>query len=441
MGSGIILTTVDGHTTLIEFLAITKYILAHLTKVKIEVTSIISSSSFLTCVNKRIEQPELNIFNIGLFEIVGIYFAHHSSPLGFWVKQTTIAIQREREVVRSTLLWIVCKIKYWKRRGSAVISALVTIRIELFYVHLAHIVVRQLIKIALDMGRRQSRTAAGEDWVYIIPCQQGSIIAAGDTCLIATLCKHRWHTRQRPLLRITHIEIALGILEIIHIRSIILSATGSAGNKLCELTSKRYVRRLLYVQERYLVKHRCEPLRLLFPVDIQSPDGVAQRFFAHVNLRCKCLLVKMHDCTTNLQTLRQLVLPVESQHRFALHAIFGIRLERYTYVGTSIYDALIQDCNLTCRVIHRVIRTLVKHNSTSRYYHRTTRNIICAKRNDIGRRAFVLTYQHILILLGHELSNGLCTIVQFAENILLCLRYGKATVNQLFAQISSKRLG
>ena len=149
----------------------------------------------------------------------------------------------------------------------------------------------------------------------------------------------------------------------------------------------------------------------------------------------------MHYCTTNLQTLRQLVLPVESQHRFALHAIFGIRLERYTYVGTSIYDALIQDCNLTCRVIHRVIRTLVKHNSTSRYYHRTTRNIICAKRNDIGRRAFVLTYQHILILLGHQLSYGLCAIVQFAENILLCLRYGKATVNQLFAQISSKRLG
>ena len=291
------------------------------------------------------------------------------------------------------------------------------------------------------MGRRQSRTAAGEDRVYIIPCQQGSIITAGDTCLIATLCKHRWHTRQRPLLWITHIEIALGILEIIHIRCIILSATSSTSYQLCELTSKRYVRRLLYVQERYLVKHRSEPLRLLFPVDIQSPNGVAQRFFAHVNLRCKCLLVKMHYCTTNLQTLRQLVLPVESQHRFALHAIFGIRLERYTYVGTSIYDALIQDCNLTCRVIHRVIRTLGKHNSTSRYYHRTTRNIICAKRNDIGRRAFVLTYQHILILLGHQLSYGLCAIVQFAENILLCLRYGKATVNQLFAQISSKRLG
>ena len=145
--------------------------------------------------------------------------------------------------------------------------------------------VRQLLQVALDVSRGECRAATGKYRVYIIPSQQGSVVAAAHTRLIATLCKHRRHTRQRPLLRITHVEIALGVLEIVYVRRIILSTAGSTGYQLGKLACKRYVRGLLDVQERYLVQHRGEPLRLLFPVDVQAPDGVTQRFLTHIHLR------------------------------------------------------------------------------------------------------------------------------------------------------------
>ena len=271
--------------------------------------------------------------------------------------------------------------------------------------------VRQLIKVALDMGWGECRTTTGKDRIDIIPSQQCTIVSTGNTRFISTLIKHRGDTRQGPLLRITHVEIVLGILEIVYVRGIVLSTTCCTSNQLCELACKRDMRWLFNVEERNLVKHRSKPLRLLFPVNIQSPKCVAKRFLAHIHLRGERLFAKMHQRTTYLQILREFVFPVKAQHSFALHTIVGIRFERYTNISTSVDDTLIKDSNLAGRVIHRVVRALGKYHTTSSNHYRTLRYIHGIKRDYIGRRTLILTYQHILIFLGYQFGYCLSRII------------------------------
>ena len=81
------------------------------------------------------------------------------------------------------------------------------------------------------------------------------------------------------------------------------------------------------MQEGDVVQHRRQPLRLLLPVHVQTPDGVLQRFLTHAHLRDEGLLREVHQRTADLEVLREVVLPVDTQHRLALHAVVGIRLQ------------------------------------------------------------------------------------------------------------------
>ena len=51
------------------------------------------------------------------------------------------------------------------------------------------------------------------------------------------------------------------------------------------------------MNQRQAVQHVRQPLRLLFPVDIQAPDGVVQRFVTHGHLRGQRLFIEVHQCT------------------------------------------------------------------------------------------------------------------------------------------------
>ena len=109
------------------------------------------------------------------------------------------------------------------------------------------------------------------------------------------------------------------------------------------------------MEERYLVEDRGEPLRLLLPVYVQPPDGVVQGFLAHGHLRDEGLLGEVHQRTTQLEVLREVVLPVQAYHRLSLHAVLGVRLQRHVHISACVDDALVQDGHLTGRIVHRVV--------------------------------------------------------------------------------------
>ena len=92
-------------------------------------------------VDEGVHHPELDIFDVGLFEIGGIQFSHHASPFRLWLAQCSVGIKVEREVIWSALLRVICQIEHIELRGGTVIVRLLTVWIELLDINLTHIVV------------------------------------------------------------------------------------------------------------------------------------------------------------------------------------------------------------------------------------------------------------------------------------------------------------
>ena len=80
LGGDVALRTVYGHAALIEFLAVAQHVFAHLAEVDVEVAAILVAVGLLIGVDERVEEPELDILDVGSLEIVGIELAHHASP-------------------------------------------------------------------------------------------------------------------------------------------------------------------------------------------------------------------------------------------------------------------------------------------------------------------------------------------------------------------------
>ena len=112
MGVGERTGAIDGHATLIELLTVVEHILTHFAQVEIEVTGIVGGRSLLTGIDKRVEQPELNILDVGLFEVSSLELAHHTTPFRLWLAQRSIGIQVACQVVRTAFLRIVGQVKH-----------------------------------------------------------------------------------------------------------------------------------------------------------------------------------------------------------------------------------------------------------------------------------------------------------------------------------------
>ena len=92
-----------------------------------------------------------------------------------------------RQVIRSALRGIEGQIEYGQCRRGTVVGALVTVGIELLHIHFTHIVVGELVEVALDVTGGERAAAAGEDRIYVIPCQQGTVVATRNVRLVGTL--------------------------------------------------------------------------------------------------------------------------------------------------------------------------------------------------------------------------------------------------------------
>ncbi len=244
--------------------------------------------------------------------------------------------------------------------------------------------VGELVEVALDVTRGQRGRTVGKQRVDGVPRQQRTVETTGDTVLVGILRKHRRHTGQRPRLRLQHVNTVLRILEVVNVRGIILRTPGRTGDEVCKLARKGNLRRLSAVQQGQLVEHPRQPLALCLPVQVQSPQGILQRFRPHGDLRGQRLLAEVLQRTTYLEILREIVLPVETHHRLALHTVFRIRLQRHADRSTGVNDALVEDGDLAGRIVHTIVRTLLQYHTTGSHHDRALRHIVSSQRNDIG---------------------------------------------------------
>ena len=87
----------------------------------------------------------------------------------------------------------------------------------------------------------------------------------------------------------------------------------------------------------------------------------------------------MLERTAYLEVLREVIFPVQSEHRLARHTIVCVALQRHIDCRTRIDDALVEYCYLARAVIDAVIRAFCQRYATGRHHHRTLRNVICSQ--------------------------------------------------------------
>ena len=227
-------------------------------------------------IDEGVQQPELDIFDVGSLEVVGVQLAHHAAPALIGVAQRTVGIDIGIQVVGAAFLRIVGQIEHVERIGGSTVGRLVAVGIELVHVDGSDVVVRQLVEVALDMGWRQAGRTVGEQRVDVIPGQQRAVEAAGHR-VVGIFAEIFRYTGEHPRLRLRDADAVLGTLKVVDIRGIVLCAAGCACYQMGKLARKGDLRRLGAMQEGQLVEHACEPLALLLPVDVQTPQRVLQR--------------------------------------------------------------------------------------------------------------------------------------------------------------------
>ena len=148
----------------------------------------------------------------------------------------------------------------------------------------------------------------------------------------------------------------------------------------------------------------------------------------------------MHQRTAHLEVLRELIFPVHTHHRLALHAVIGVRLQRHLHVGTSVTDALIQNSHLSGGVVHRVVATLLERHTTGRHHHRSGGDVIGTKWNHVLGGALELSHEDVLVFFGGLLRDGLSLTVELREHVFPSLYGVETCCQQLPTQITAEGL-
>ena len=173
------------------------------------------------------------------------------------------------------------------------------------------------------------------------------------------------------------------------------------------------------MQARQVVEHVGEPLALALPGHIEAPKGVLQGFVSHRHLTGEGLLAQVHEGTTKLEVLGEVVDPVHAEHRLALHVEDGVALHRHVNRGAGIEDALVDDGHRTHGVVDGVVAVLGERDAAGGDLHRAARHVVGTELDDIAARAGMLAREDELVLLGNLLGYGLGGVVELLEDVLV----------------------
>ena len=103
--------TVDGHSALIELLAIAQHVLRHLTEVEVEIATVFGSLALLATVDEGVEHPELDVLDVVLLKVAVVDLAHHTAPMLRGIVERSVAVDVGIEVVRTTLVGVIRQVE------------------------------------------------------------------------------------------------------------------------------------------------------------------------------------------------------------------------------------------------------------------------------------------------------------------------------------------
>ena len=253
----------DRHAALVVFLSVLENVLADVAEVDVEVTAI---ALVILSVDERIHHPELDILHIGIFEVTLIDASHHAAPSLLRAVQTSVVVHVGVKVVGATLLRIVGEVEHAQRVALSLIG--VAVGVHLSHVHLSHIVVGELVEVTLYVAWRERRGASCKERVDVIPCQARTVIAVAHIVRQLAIFEVRGGRGEHPVFRVAHVGDLLVVVEVIEIRCTSLRLLRLACVELSIFAREGYGRGSRQVEQRYLVEHVGQPLRVLLPVEV-----------------------------------------------------------------------------------------------------------------------------------------------------------------------------
>ena len=102
------------------------------------------------------------------------------------------------EVVRTALIRIEGNVHRIHCTRLRTISLLLTKWEQLSHVDGSHIVIAQLVEVALDMSRSQRTTLSVEKWVDCVPCHLASVESTRQSRLVLIFREHGRNTGEEP---------------------------------------------------------------------------------------------------------------------------------------------------------------------------------------------------------------------------------------------------
>lgn len=92
-------------------------------------------------IDERVEQPELDILNVGSLKVACVEFTHHTAPVLCRILQRSVIVEVWIKVVRTALRRIICEVEYRQGGCCAAVTVVVAVREKFLYIHLTHVIV------------------------------------------------------------------------------------------------------------------------------------------------------------------------------------------------------------------------------------------------------------------------------------------------------------
>ena len=136
------------HSALEVLLAVLQYVFRDLAEVDVEVSSMVTGLVFL--VYEGVHHPELDVFYVLGLEVGIVHLPHHSAPLLLRVGQPSVLLHVRRQVVCAAFGGVEGKVQHVEA-ACAVVAVLCFLWVKFPLVYLPHVVVGQLLQVALDV--------------------------------------------------------------------------------------------------------------------------------------------------------------------------------------------------------------------------------------------------------------------------------------------------
>ena len=295
-----------------RFLAVAKDIFAYVAEVDIEVAA---GETFF--VGKAgIHQPELDVFDIGCLKVGVVEAAHYTSPVLLRLDEfATVVDTVGGDVVLSALGGVVAEVEH----GHTCVLACqhLLVGVDLLLIDDTRAMVGEGFGVGFDM---QGCVGLGmtEDGIDGVPVQVRAMavivkVIALPCVLIVGADRAVGRVGRcggkEPVGGIMDVYTRGGGFEVVHIGGARLAdLVGMTGDEMGELGSHLDGTGGCGGHPRHLIDGVGEPVHLFLVVEVQSPNHIAERLAAGIDLGGKGCLVHIHDGTSHVEIFAELVL-------------------------------------------------------------------------------------------------------------------------------------